>query len=288
MAHDVARLHFAPHSYAAENVTELSITSDADMTSAARMIANAVRKHGLRLMGWHNIATMEPLQDVHGNPLNESIFGWSEEALAPWYKLDVALRFPIVKACRIASEPFWMNSLGAWPSGQNRFMDRVDMTGFENCIPARAAIIMPIRIPFGQIAAAILVSVDEAKDDLSEEFAEFTGKLAVPIHRFMRACAMINLDDRYLPTDTQLTRREIECLSWVAHGKTDHEISIILGCSHAGVRYHLTRVAMKLDATNRAQSVFKACQLGYIGAPLGTQRPQVRRSGSNAQIALAL
>jgi DNA-binding CsgD family transcriptional regulator len=54
-------------------------------------------------------------------------------------------------------------------------------------------------------------------------------------------------------------------LRWAALGKTDHEIGIILGCSHAGVRYHLSRACISLGTINRAQSVFRACQLGYLG-----------------------
>ncbi|MEY4240261.1 MAG: hypothetical protein RL339_2862, partial [Pseudomonadota bacterium] len=49
-------------------------------------------------------------------------------------------------------------------------------------------------------------------------------------------------------------------------GKTDKEISMILGRSHATIRYHIHRAGEKLDSVNRAQTIFKAGQLGYLGA----------------------
>ena len=40
---------------------------------------------------------------------------------------------------------------------------------------------------------------------------------------------------------------------------------MILGRSHATVRFHIQNAGEKLDAVNRSQTVFKAAQLGYIG-----------------------
>ena len=41
---------------------------------------------------------------------------------------------------------------------------------------------------------------------------------------------------------------------------------MILSRSHATVRYHIHRASEKLNSVNRAQTIFKAGQLGYIGA----------------------
>jgi DNA-binding CsgD family transcriptional regulator len=54
-----------------------------------------------------------------------------------------------------------------------------------------------------------------------------------------------------------LTQREIEILHWVAQGKTNSEIAIILSISAFTVKNHLQRVFQKLDVTNRAQAVSK-------------------------------
>ena len=273
MANNVVELRRPDHTLPDDGPISITALSAADdLRTAAQALERRVRSHGLRLLAWHDLSTMEPMHDGDGMQLAVSAFGWDDAALARWHNVERALRSPLVRACRVASEPFWINRDGIHSRSPDRSFDRLALDGFDDCVPAKAAIVLPVRMPFGQIAAAVLISADPARQDLSEEFARFAETLALPIHRFMRGYAMACRDERYLPTDSLLSSREIECLSWVAQGKTDFEISIILGCSHAGVRYHLTRVCTKLGAVNRAQSVFRACQLGYLSAPLQWNR----------------
>ncbi|BCG73968.1 hypothetical protein MesoLj113a_51260 [Mesorhizobium sp. 113-1-2] len=58
------------------------------------------------------------------------------------------------------------------------------------------------------------------------------------------------------PTATvRLTVRERDSLALVAEGKTDWEISVILGIADATVRFHVDNARRKLGAVNRAQAV---------------------------------
>ncbi|MDZ4374251.1 MAG: LuxR C-terminal-related transcriptional regulator [Phenylobacterium sp.] len=60
------------------------------------------------------------------------------------------------------------------------------------------------------------------------------------------------------PPDTEavrLTDRERDALAWVAEGKSDWEISVILGLSETTVRFHVDNGRRKLGAVNRAQAV---------------------------------
>jgi len=52
-----------------------------------------------------------------------------------------------------------------------------------------------------------------------------------------------------------LTERERDALALVAEGKTDWEISVILGLSEATARFHVDNGRRKLGAVNRAQAV---------------------------------
>lgn len=62
----------------------------------------------------------------------------------------------------------------------------------------------------------------------------------------------------------RLTRREAECLHWVAAGKNSQEIAVILGLSVQTIRDHLKRVRSKLNSTTRAQALIRASALGLI------------------------
>lgn len=57
------------------------------------------------------------------------------------------------------------------------------------------------------------------------------------------------------PERPALTKRERDVLALVADGKTDWEISVILGVSEATARFHVDNARRKLDAVNRTQAV---------------------------------
>ncbi|MGO4716628.1 LuxR family transcriptional regulator [Bradyrhizobium sp. 2TAF24] len=52
-----------------------------------------------------------------------------------------------------------------------------------------------------------------------------------------------------------LTHRELECLRWVAAGKTDLEIARLLGVSQTTARTHIDQARRKLGARTRSQAV---------------------------------
>ena len=54
-----------------------------------------------------------------------------------------------------------------------------------------------------------------------------------------------------------LTRREAECLRLASLGKTDAEISIVVGIAPRTVRFHLANVKSKLGATSRINAIAK-------------------------------
>jgi len=59
-----------------------------------------------------------------------------------------------------------------------------------------------------------------------------------------------------------LTEREAEVLSWVARGKGNYEIGVILGAKTSTIRKHVEHVLSKLSVENRtaaAAIAFAAC-----------------------------
>ena len=48
-----------------------------------------------------------------------------------------------------------------------------------------------------------------------------------------------------------LTARETEVLSWIAQGKTNHEIGVILSASTGTICKHVEHILCKLDVKNR-------------------------------------
>jgi DNA-binding CsgD family transcriptional regulator len=63
-----------------------------------------------------------------------------------------------------------------------------------------------------------------------------------------------------------LTARELECLRWVAVGKTDSEIAVILSIKPRTARFHIENAKRKLGVATRVQAVAEAMRLQTIAA----------------------
>lgn len=64
--------------------------------------------------------------------------------------------------------------------------------------------------------------------------------------------------------EIRLTPRELDCLRWCSLGKTNWEISRILGLSERTVEHYLSRANRKLGTANRTQAVARALKLNLI------------------------
>ncbi|MDN2568559.1 autoinducer binding domain-containing protein [Aquibium sp. A9E412] len=108
---------------------------------------------------------------------------------------------------------------------------------------------------------AVLVSLGGDGIDLSpEEFSIVSLVATYAIGRAMQlGTARPVIDHR-----PELTSREIECIRWAALGKSEWEISQILGISEHTSEKHLLNAKAKLGAVNRVQAVAEAIRQGYI------------------------
>ncbi|SFS09483.1 helix-turn-helix transcriptional regulator [Sphingomonas jatrophae] len=250
-----------------ENIDRVRITDAASVRRAAEAFREIVEQLGdFRIAASRNIAVKEPMVDASGAILACDVFGWTDDENDRWWHTArLALDSPLTGACRYTSEPFWANATGVFSKQTNAFLHKIDLTNFEARALARAAIVVPVHLPFGQVGAVSFTSRDRSRDDLSAEFAALGDELGVYARTFVSTYVPVMCKAERLPAGSRLSKREVECLRWAAIGKTDHEISTIIERSRATVRFHIHNASIKLDAVNRSQTVFKAAQLGYIG-----------------------
>lgn len=64
-----------------------------------------------------------------------------------------------------------------------------------------------------------------------------------------------------------LSERELDVLRWVVSGKTNWEISIIMGVTVDTVKFHMKNIYRKLDASNKAQAIASAYRLKLVADP---------------------
>ena len=107
----------------------------------------------------------------------------------------------------------------------------------------------------------VVVSLGGATVELSNE--EFGMVSLVATYAVGRAMQIRSVQARPAG-QVDLTRREIECLQWAAEGKSEWEMSQIMGISEHTSGKHLLSAKNKLSAATRVQAVAEAIRRGFI------------------------
>lgn len=123
-------------------------------------------------------------------------------------------------------------------------------------------IVVPVHSRNGD-AAALGFFVRAERDDGEETICAAlgdTGLTAMYVHDSM---SRIVAKTYQLPR-APLTRRELECLHWIALHKSNSVIGQLLDITEHGVVAHVRKIMWKLDAQNRYQAVARATAYGLI------------------------
>jgi DNA-binding CsgD family transcriptional regulator len=211
-----------------------------------------------------DIGSPEPLRGADGRPMAETRFRWLDPQLRYWEDRGFALKAAFVRVSRICSEPFHFKAgrFGSWRP--NAAIEAVMRDGGMESFGVGAAIVAPAYRPGGVIGAVVWATPD-ATFDVEPVFAAQASDLHALAMKFVGAYEEATLSGPVLDA-TRLTRREIQCLKWAAAGKTDIEISQIVGIALPTVRFHLTNASRRLGVSGRSRAVHHAAVLGYIGS----------------------
>ncbi len=249
-----------------ETLTAVRIQSPADVRPASEFLARAVSHElDLRVGPCHDLASARPMTDIDGHVLANSVFGWPDDKSSNWWTRPLfAHQTPLATAARYESEPFWCNKDGFRTLRPNPFLFDIDLSDFSTRTLTTAAILVPVHLPFGRVGAVSFCTDDPNRSDLSADFARYGDILGLFARTFIAGYEAVMCQPGGVPAQPVLRKREIECLRWASFGKTDDEVSTILGISRSTVRFHFTKAMDKLNAVNRSQALVKAAQLGYL------------------------
>ena len=117
---------------------------------------------------------------------------------------------------------------------------------------------VPIHGPGGYFA---LTTMGGAGFTMTPQLRAAMHRLAFAAHERCRHLAGAAL---VAPAPASLTGRELECLRWVASGKTDWEIAQILGVAATTVKTHVDQARVELNARTRPQAVARMVLSGLI------------------------
>lgn len=172
--------------------------------------------------------------------LNKADLKQNSSELAPllqsWQKTEA----PVIR--KLANVP--QSQHGSWMQGfQDAGFDTVCAVG---CYDIRANYMT-------------YLCITDPHPDLSEE--ELSGVLTITssvLHGVLGKIWRRNHRTKQKQLHNLLTKREVEVLKLVKNGKTNPEISTILGVTFPTIKNHLQNIMIKLRVNNRAEAVGKA------------------------------
>ena len=114
---------------------------------------------------------------------------------------------------------------------------------------------IPLRPLVGE-TALLFVGADMTGEDFKSQKVSILREFQVLANYFHQHILRIYGHDA--ESQMIVSARELDCLKWVAAGKTAWEASVILGISERTVRFHLNAAREKLNCLTTTQAVAKA------------------------------
>jgi DNA-binding CsgD family transcriptional regulator len=162
--------------------------------------------------------------------------------------------FAIIEARRRMSPFTWrdVKESRAFSAAEQEVWDAALAWGWNN------GFVLPVHGPGGYFAT---VSMASPERDLNLDPGNRLHLQMIATLAHERCYVLANLTSVESPHVT-MSARELECLRWVAAGKTDWEIGMILSISASTVKFHINGARAKLGARNRAQAVARLVLAG--------------------------
>lgn len=166
---------------------------------------------------------------------------------------------PVVRRTPMAAKPFvWDHLLKREQlnARERLVMEESREAGLRNGIS------VPLFGPSGRLSVLSFASPFDDADP-----CRHMSRLNVLASQFHVAFAAIARPTAQGRRGIGLSRRERDCLRWIAEGKSAWDISVILQISENTVNYHVKNAARKLGTTSRTVAVVKAIRLNLIDLP---------------------
>jgi len=164
-----------------------------------------------------------------------------------YFKNDLRRGNPVFRNLRRRSTGFVWSEIDDRCTGDQRWFDALDE--FE--MPDGMSI--PSHGPGGHMG---WISFTADGLDLSPVERQAISLAGLAVHDRLRVLAGA------IGAPVNLSGRERDCLGFVAQGKSNWEISVILSISQSTVHTHVENAKRKLDARTRAQAVARFIRLG--------------------------
>ncbi len=167
---------------------------------------------------------------------------------------------PTVVHCFKSMSPFVWKPESFHTSAQQGMLEEATAFGLHS------GVTLPIHGLNGEVGMLTCVRDDSSAASFQRDLSQTLGELCL-----LRDVAVDAIISHIAPKVEEeapvLTVRELDCLRWIAAGKTTWEIGRILSISEAGVNFHICNLRTKFGVNRRSDVVIKAIRLGLIALP---------------------
>jgi LuxR family transcriptional regulator, quorum-sensing system regulator BjaR1 len=218
-----------------------------------RALIDVTKQFGLTAL----LAGTVPGQDTPGDEQHGHVLlcDWPVEWLERYVERNYVDHDPLVKYMRRKpSKVTWNSAAAAIKLGR----DTPDVFGDAGAYKLNDGFAMPLITLEGEV---VMVSLGGEKLDVSDDairIIELASTYAIG------RAIQLSSEEKTIDLHRELTPREKECMRWAAAGKSEWEISQILGISEHTSEKHLLNAKSKLGAANRVQAIAEAIRHGYI------------------------
>ena len=185
---------------------------------------------------------------AEGTRLNRFFFNtWPADWFALYEREGLAPLDPVVNDAARSMESFTFSERRVeWEAqpGPRKVLEAASRYGWQEVL------VMPIHGPFGYQGAVSLASMNAIKTSAAERVALEAMSRAIHLRCRSERGFGVGLAER-----PALTARQVECLRWVAAGKSDSDIAVLIGLAESTVHFHIEQAKRRLGVHSRLQAV---------------------------------
>lgn len=227
-----------------------------DLTSCtSRAGVGEVFRRGIREQGY-TASICSIFTVANSSPRVRLLFRDVPARWAAFYdQQNVGVRSPALNVARRRLTPFtFVEAFDRLAAEQHEVWEAVREWGWHN------GFVVPVHGPNGYFS---YVSIASPERDLNLDFATRAEiqMFALLAHERCHAISGLAASEGALRA---LSERELECMRWVAEGKTDWEIGLTLAISATTVKFHVNNARRKLGAATRPQAVAMMAVRGML------------------------
>jgi LuxR family transcriptional regulator, quorum-sensing system regulator BjaR1 len=184
--------------------------------------------------------------------------GWNPEWLKKYVDCNYSADDPVPNYVNSTVDPYYWHEASGHMKGNGRALQI--MHEARNEYQMAGGFCIPLHGLRG-VAGVVSVATDQtnwALSDREHALLHFLGIYAYEAMRRLRVAAAGG------GSQIRLSPRELECVKWISEGKTNWEVSVILGIAHDTANQYIKSASQKLNTRSKAHLVARAHRMNLI------------------------